>query len=102
MNVSDATRSPAGQYQSADLSTAVAAPGLTSALKAKVAIIQAIGNTIAWRDDGTTATNSSGGSFGGMILAAGESFLYVGSVEKLSFIEAVSGSTAYVNVAYYK
>lgn len=99
MHVTDGNRRPLGQAQTADLSTAAAAPSIPS--NARVAIIQAIGNDVSWRDDGTTATNSSGGSFGGMILPAGTSMWYTGQIEKLSFIEAVSTSTAYINISYY-
>ncbi len=101
MNVRDDVRRPLGCFQSADLSTAVGAPSLSSAANARVAILQAVGNDISWRDDGTTATVTSGGTFGGMVLARGESFLYVGDLGKLSFIEAVSTSTAYLNISYY-
>ncbi len=100
-NVRDGTRRPVGCYQSAELSTAVGAPSLTSVSNARVALIQAIDNDVAWRDDGLTATVSSGGTFGGMILAAGNDFLYVGNLSKLSFIEANNGSDAYVNISYY-
>lgn len=98
-NVLDGIRRPLGQFQTADLSTAVAAPSIPA--NARVALIQAVDNDVAWRDDGTAATNSSGGSFGGMILSAGTSFWYIGQIKKLSFIEAVSTSTAYVNISYY-
>lgn len=101
MAVKDATWRPRGCYQTADLSTAVGCPSLAGLNSVRGAIIQAVDNDVAWRDDGTTATNSSGGSFGGMILAAGESFFYIGELTKLSFIEAGSGNTAYINIAYY-
>lgn len=98
-DVVDGNLRPLGCIQSSDLSTANA--GITVPTDARVAIIQAIDNDIAWRDDGDDATNSAGGSFGGLILAAGASFLYVGDLSALSIIEAVSGSTAYANIAYY-
>lgn len=99
MNVKDANLIPVGYEQTADLSTAQT---LTIPVNARAAIIQAVDNDVSWRDDGTTATASSGGSGGGMILAAGSDFFYIGQLEKLSFIEAVAASTAYVNVSYYK
>ena len=98
-NVLDGTRIPAGYEQTADLSTAQT---LNVPAGARVAIIQAVNNNVSWRDDGTAATVSSGGSGGGMILNAGSSFLYTGILEKLSFIEAIAASTAYVNITYYK
>jgi len=99
MNIKDANLIPAGYEQTSDCSTAQS-PTIPS--NARAAIIQAVDNDISWRDDGTTATNSSGGSGGGMILAAGSDFFYIGKLENLSFIEAASGSTAYVNISYYK
>lgn len=99
MNVKDANLIPVGYEQTADLSTAQT---LTVPVNARAAIIQAVDNDVSWRDDGTPATASSGGSGGGMILAAGSDFFYIGQLEKLSFIEAVAASTAYVNVSYYK
>ena len=99
MNTKDANLIPVGYSQTADLSTAVS---LTVPANARTAIIQAVDNDISWRDDGTAATNSAGGSGGGMILAAGDSFWDIGELGNLSLIEAVSGSTAYANVAFYK
>ena len=99
MNVIDGTRKPVGYAQTADLSTAV---NLSPPANARVAIIQAIDNDVSWRDDGTAAAVTAGGTAGGMVLAAGDSLLYVGDLEALSLIEAVADSTAYVNVSYYK
>ena len=99
MAIKDANLKPAGYIQSADLSTAAS---LTIPANARVAIIQAIGNDVCWRDDGTDAANTAGGTAGGMVLATGESFLYVGQLELLSLIEAANGSTAYANVSFYK
>jgi len=99
MNVIDGTRKPLGYAQTADLSTAV---NLSPPANARTAIIQAIGNDVSWRDDGTAAAVTAGGTAGGMLLAAGDSFYYTGDLEKLSLIEAVAASTAYVNVSYYK
>ena len=99
MNVIDGTRKPLGYAQTADLSTAV---NLSPPANARTAIIQAIGNDVSWRDDGTAASATAGGTAGGMLLAAGDSFYYTGDLEKISLIEAVSASTAYVNVSYYR
>ena len=98
-NVLDATRKPVGYAQTADLSTAV---NLSPPANARTAIIQAIGNDVSWRDDGTAAANTAAGTAGGMLLAAGDSFYYTGDLEAISLIEAVAASTAYVNVSYYK
>jgi len=99
MNVMDGARIPVGYIQTADLSTAA---GLTVPANARVAIIQAIGNDVAWRDDGTDAAHTAAGTAGGMLLAAGDSFFYTGDLHKFTAIEAVAASTAYLNIAYYK
>ena len=99
MNVIDGTRKPLGYAQTADLSTAV---NLSPPANARTAIVQAFGNDVSWRDDGTAAAVTAGGTAGGMLLAAGDSFYYTGDLTKLSLIEAVAASTAYVNVSYYK
>ena len=98
-NVLDGTRQPVGYEQTVDLSTAQT---LTIPANARVAIIQAVDNDVSWRDDGTNAGVTAGGTAGGMLLAAGSSFLYVGNLHALTLIEAVSTSTAYCNIAYYK
>jgi len=98
-NVVDGTRIPAGYEQTADLSTVQT---LTVPANARVALIQAIDNDVSWRDDGTNAGVTAGGTAGGMLLAAGTSILYVGNLHALTLIEAVSTSTAYANIAYYK
>ena len=99
MNVLDGNRIPVGYEQSADLSTVQT---LTIPTNARAALIQAIDNDVSWRDDGTNAGVSAGGTAGGMILASGDSFLYIGQLEKFTAIEAVAASTAYINVSYYK
>lgn len=99
MNVVDGARKPVGYQQTDDLSTANA--GLVIPANARVAIIQAIGNDISWRDDGTAASATAAGTEGGMLLAAGDSILYTGDLSKLSLIEAVAASTAYANISYY-
>ena len=98
MNVLDGTRIPVGFDRSVDVSTANL--GITIPATARVAIIQAVLNDINWRDDGTAAAVTAG--TGGMLLAAGDSFLYVGDLSKLSIIEAVAAATAGVNISYYK
>lgn len=98
-NVLDGTRKPLGYVQTADLSSAA---NLSPPAGARTAIIQAIGNDVAWRDDGTDAAHTAAGTAGGMLLAAGDSFYYTGSLENISLIEAVDASTAYCNVSYYR
>ena len=95
-NVLDGTRTPVG-YESLDDVSAVKA--LSPPDGARVAIIQAIDNAVNWRDDGTNPAN---GNQGGMQLASGDSFLYVGFLNAIKFIESAGGSTADVNIMYYK
>jgi hypothetical protein len=99
-NVLDGTRKPLGQVQTADLSSAVGVGTIPA--NAKVALIQAQDNDVSWRDDGTAASASIGGTFGGMVLAAGDTILYTGDLNALSFFEAVADATAYVNISFYK
>lgn len=97
MNITDATRIPAGFERDTDLSTLFTC---TVPTNARVALIQAVDADISWRDDGTNAAVTSG--TGGMILAAGNSLLYVGELTAFTAIEAVAGATAGINISYYK
>ena len=97
--IADANLRPVGYQQTDDLSTANA--GVSVPAEARVALVQAIGNDISWRDDGTAASATAAGTDGGMLLASGNDFLYVGDLSKLSLIEAVAASTAYANISYY-
>lgn len=58
------------------------------------ALIQAETQSVRWRDDGTNPTAAIG-----MILAAGESFLYTGDLNRIKFIEVTA--SAKLNVSYY-
>ena len=97
MNIRDEVREPVAYEQIATAS----ATGLTAATHqgARIAIIQALTADVNWRDDGTDPTAAA---TGGMYLAAGESFLYVGYLSKLKFINTVAASGAKVNIASYK
>lgn len=66
----------------------------------RMAIIQAIGADVRWRDDGTVPTVDDPN--GGMLLAAGDSFMYLGDLTTIEFIEADAGVTADVSVSFYK
>ncbi len=96
MNVLDGTRRAVGYEHIDDTSSAVGVT--TTGLNARVAIVQAITAAVNWRDDGTDPT---AGDDGGMQLAAGESFLYVGTLQTLKFINTSAGSGALVNLSYY-
>jgi hypothetical protein len=97
MNVLDGNRTPVGFERDTDLSTVFTC---TVPTNARVAIIQAVDNDLNWRDDGTNAAVTSG--TGGMLLAAGDSFLYTGKLEAFTAIEAVAAATAGINITYYK
>jgi hypothetical protein len=94
--VIDDYRKPAGYGQDADFATASALPDLATALtnKARAALIQAEGDSLRWRDDGTDPTTSVG-----MLLSVGESFLYVGDLNTIKIIE--SSTSSVINVSYY-
>lgn len=82
---------PLGYQRLAALATA--AP-LTIPKAARAALIQAESQPVRWRDDGTAPTASAG-----MLLDAGETLFYVGSLDALRFIEAQA--PAVLNVSFY-
>ena len=87
---------PLGYAQDTSISSASPLPSIPDG--ARAALIQAGTAELRWRDDGGTPTASIG-----MILAAGESFLYTGdetSEGALSAIRVIS-ATGEVNVSYY-
>ena len=102
MAVRDANLDPIGYDSLDDVSTAKGlANGAGAAIpaNARYALVQAIDNNVNWRDDGTDPVN---GNQGGFRLVANDSFLYTGNLYKIKFIESTSGSTADVNVVFYK
>lgn len=90
----DANRDPLGYEQVTGLS---AVKTLTVPTGATAAIIQAESQNVRWRDGptGTAPTASVG-----MQLAAGNDFLYTGSLSMIRFIE--EAASAKLNVSYYK
>lgn len=60
-----------------------------------MAIIQAEGGEIRFRDDGTSPTAAVG-----MIVASGDSIQYPGDLSAFEFIE--TGAITAVNITYYK
>lgn len=67
----------------------------TSKSVARIAIIQAEGANVRWRDDGTNPTASVG-----MRLMADRDMLYQGDLSAIKFIQEAGG--AKLNVSYYK
>lgn len=89
--VVDSKLVPLGYEQNVTLTTA---KSLKPPKDTRVAIIQAVTQSVRWRDDGTAPTATVG-----MQLAAGRDMLYVGDFTKLQFIEETA--TAELNVSYY-
>ena len=82
---------PLGYQQLTSLSSAA---GLTVPANTKCALIQAESQSIRWRDDGTNPTTSVG-----MVLSAGESLFFTGSLSAFKAIETTA--SAKLNVSYY-
>lgn len=82
---------PLGYQQLTSLSSAV---GLTIPANTTVALIQAETQSIRWRDDGTDPTTTVG-----MVLSAGESMFFTGSLAAFKAIEITA--SAKLNISYY-
>lgn len=74
-----------------------AATGLTVPATAEVALIQAEGGKIRWRDDGTTPTGAIG-----MLVADGETLQYNGDLDAFELIADGTAAATAVNVSYYR
>lgn len=70
------------------------AKGIVPPREARVAVIQAWGQDVRWRDDGTDPTAAVG-----MVLQAGRDMLYTANLTKIKFIEMNVG--AEINISYY-
>ena len=81
-----------GYGQDTSISSASRLPAPPSRPQNAVALFQASGGDIRWRDDGTAPTTSVG-----MLLADGETFLYTGNPGAVQVISAAGE----VNVTYY-
>ena len=87
---------PAGYEQITAIGTSTAkALSYSSYPAAAMALTQAEGDALRWRDDGTDPTSSVG-----MELADGDSIWYYGDLESLKVI-ATTG-TGILNVSYYR
>lgn len=80
-----------GYQQLTSLSSAAA---LTVPSGATVALVQAESQSIRWRDDGTDPTTTAG-----MVLSAGESLFFTGSLAAFKAIEITA--SAKLNISYY-
>lgn len=85
---------PAGFEQITSLAGATALTVPTSKPDARIAVIQAIGQNVRWRDDGTAPSATVG-----MQLAAGNDILYTGDLSAIQFIE--EAASAELNITYY-
>ena len=89
--VTDAVSMPQGYFQSTSLSSAV---GL-NAKNGRWALLQAVGQNIRWRDDGTDPT-----AVVGMLLLVGNPLPYYGDLKAIRFIETAVSAELNVSVYY--
>jgi len=87
----DGSLEPLGYEQKTSLSSV---QSLSPPQGARLALIQALGQAVRWRDDSTDPSATTG-----VQLDAGQDFWYTGSLSAIRFIE--SASAAELNVAYY-
>ena len=88
----DGQREPIGFEQITSLGSAVGFSNCPA--RTRLAFIQAEGQDVRWRDDGTNPTASVG------VLITVDSILsYTGNMSKIKFIEATAG--AVLNISYY-
>lgn len=92
-HVVDGHLTPAGYVQMTSLAAATVISSIPD--NTEVAVIQAETQNVRWRDDGTSPTTSVG-----MILVAGDSMVYNGTMSALKFIEVTA--SAKLNITYYK
>jgi hypothetical protein len=89
--VTDAISTPKGYHQITTLTSAVP----LQAKNARFALIQAVGQNVRWRDDGTDPTSSVG-----MILFAGQTLPYYGDLKAIRLIETAASAELNVSVYY--
>lgn len=87
---------PAG-FQPIDTATLATAQSLTAPAvdRANVAMIQAEGGTLRYRDDGTAPTAAVG-----TLISQGETLPYQGDLTKIQIIRTAAGAIA--NIHYYR
>ena len=82
---------PLGYQQITVLTAAI---GLTVPAGATIALLQAEGDDIRWRDDGTVPTAAIG-----MLIQQGRELAYTGRLEAIKFIEVTASGI--LNVSFY-
>lgn len=82
------------QITSVAASTGLTVPSDQNVGIPTMAVIQAEAQAVRWRDDGVAPTASVG-----MVLAAGSSMNYDGSLGNIRFIQVTAG--AILNISYY-
>lgn len=82
--------------QYVQISSVASATGLgTIPNGARIALIQAEGADVRWRDDGTNPTSAVG-----MLLEDGQTLVYNSNLAAIKFIDVTTG--AKLNVSFYK
>lgn len=89
----DGTLTPKG-FQQIVTATLAASTALGVPNGSRIAVIQAVGQAISWRDDGTAPTATIG-----MSIPAGGELVYDGTLTAIRLIQVASGATA--NISYY-
>lgn len=93
MPVASGKETPLGYAQLTSLSAATALSSIPAG--ATRAVLQAEGQNVRWRDDGTNPSSTAG-----MLIFAGQLFEYTGALAAIKFIEVAAGGK--LNVSYYK
>jgi hypothetical protein len=78
--------------------TNAAVSQMTAPRGAKMALVQALTNTVNWRDDGVDPTTSAGG--GMVINTSAEPITFIGNIRSAKFISTNAGGSKLV-VSYY-
>jgi hypothetical protein len=91
--VIDGILEPAGYVQVTDVSTAVGVGTIPT--NTKLTLVQAEGQDVRWRDDGTDPTAGVG-----MLLEDGQTLVYNGNPTALKIIQVTT--TAKLNISFYR
>jgi hypothetical protein len=91
--VIDGVLEPAGYVQITDVSTAIGVGSIPA--NTKLTLVQAEGQDVRWRDDGTDPTAGVG-----MLLEDGQTLVYNGNPTVLRLIQVTT--TAKLNISFYR